>query len=108
MEILHITTKADWRAALEAGAYIADSLESEGFIHCSRSEQVAKVANAFYTGQADLVLLHIDTDLLQSDLRWEAADGDEFPHIYGPLNLEAVTQVEEFTPDEGGVFRYPG
>lgn len=107
MKILHITTKTDWRTALEAGAYKADSLETEGFIHCSRADQVAKVANAFYAGQAELVLLHIDTDALQSDLRWEAADGDEFPHIYGPVNLEAVASVEAFAPGKNGVFQYP-
>jgi uncharacterized protein (DUF952 family) len=107
MEILHITTKKDWIQALESGAYRADSLESEGFIHCSRPEQVVAVANAFYAGQTDLVLLHINSDLLTSELRWEAADGDEFPHIYGPLNLEAVTAVKEFPPGDDGSFHHP-
>lgn len=108
MEILHITTQAEWQAALEAGSYAPASLEAEGFIHCSRPEQVARVANVFYAGQPDLLLLHIDPERLAAELRWEAADGDEFPHIYGRLNLEAVTGVEDFLPDEAGEFHFPG
>lgn len=107
MEILHITRKADWEAALSAGAYSAASLAAEGFIHCSTVQQVARTANRFYAGQSDLLLLHIDTDLLAADLRWEAADGDSFPHIYGPLNLDAVQAATDFAPGEGGIFRYP-
>jgi uncharacterized protein (DUF952 family) len=107
MEILHITRKADWSAALNAGAYSADSLATEGFIHCSTTEQVARTANKFYAGQSDLVLLHIDTDRLAAELRWEAADGDMFPHIYGPLNLDAVQAITDFTPAANGLFHYP-
>lgn len=106
MEILHITRKADWRAALDAGVYSADSLATEGFIHCSTAEQVARTANKFYAGQADLALLHIDTDRLAAELRWEAADGDQFPHIYGPLNLDAVQAVMDFAPGDDGLFHY--
>lgn len=107
MEILHITRKSDWRVAQTAGAYSADSLATEGFIHCSTAQQVARTANKFYAGQSDLLLLHIDTDLLAPELRWEAADGDLFPHIYGPLNLDAVQDVIDFSPSEDGLFRYP-
>ena len=107
MDILHIASKADWRTALENGAYRAASLQTEGFIHCSRPDQVARVANTLYAGQADLVLLHIDPDLLQSELRWEALAGDEFPHVYGPINLEAVLDVTALIPAEDGRFHYP-
>jgi len=65
------------------------------------------VANAYYAGQPDLVLLHIDTKRLAAELRWEAAEGEEFPHIYGPLNLDAVDSVEAFIPDKAGQFQYP-
>ena len=106
MNILHITTRPDWQAALEAGEYRADSLDSEGFIHCSTSEQIAATANRFYAGQSDLLLLHINPELLAAELRWEPADGQEFPHIYGLINLDAVVDVEAFGPDAEGVFHY--
>ena len=104
--ILHITTPADWQAALEAGLYHAVSLESEGFIHCSIAQQIAATANRFYAGQSDLLLLHIDPQALAAELRWEAADGQDFPHIYGPVNLDAVVEVEAFNPDADGSFHY--
>lgn len=108
MKILHICPKDDWLTAIAQGEYLADSLESEGFIHCSRLEQVEKVANNFYAGLTGLVLLHIDTDRLIAELKWEAADGDEFPHVYGPINLDAIMELEEFEPDGNGRFTYPG
>lgn len=104
--ILHITTPADWQAALEVGIYRADSLESEGFIHCSTAQQMAATANRFYAGQSDLLLLHIDPQALAAELRWEMADGQDFPHIYGPINLDAVVEVEAFNPDADGSFHY--
>lgn len=104
--ILHITTRPDWQAALDAGLYRADSLDSEGFIHCSTAQQIAATANRFYNGQTGLLLLQIDPDKLVPDLRWEPADGQDFPHIYGPLNLDAVVGVEALDPDEDGVFHY--
>ena len=74
--IYHICPQTEWRAALEQGAYTADTLESEGFIHCSKAEQVAKVANAFYADVPELVLLHIVVEKLAAELKWEANDGD--------------------------------
>ena len=102
---VHITTRSAWRAAQTEGRYQTDSLESEGFIHCSHPEQVIGVANAFYQQAPELVLLWIDPRRVIPDIRWEAADGDEFPHIYGPLNLDAVTDVRDFSPDSDGVYR---
>ena len=107
MEILHITSQANWRAAMEAGAYSGESLASEGFIHCSTPGQVERTANKFYAGQFNLLVLHIDTERLAAELRWEAADGDEFPHIYGPLNLSAVDSVTDFGAGGDGMFHYP-
>jgi uncharacterized protein (DUF952 family) len=94
--IFHICPREDWEAAQEAGVYTAESLESEGFIHCSKTEQIAGVANAFYKGIEVLVLLHIALDKLQVEVRWEEAEGEVFPHIYGPINLNAVVEVEDF------------
>lgn len=87
------------------GEYRAASLESGGFIHCSRLDQVLKVVNSFYADLPDLVLLWIDAKRVDAEIRWEPADDDVFPHVYGPLNLTAVERVSEFVPDPDGVYR---
>lgn len=107
-EILHITTRAQWAAAQQAGAYRGDTLDSEGFIHCSTPQQVVGVANARFRGTPDLVLLAIDPDQVGPAIRWEAADnGQLYPHIYGPLDTDAVTQVHLFAPEPDGSFTLP-
>ncbi len=115
--ITHLTTRDAWLAARQTGVYTTPSLRSEGFIHCSRPDQIVKVANAFYAGQSGLVLLVIDPSRLTGELKWEPpvhpAPGrapvtdDLFPHLYGPLNLDAVTSVLDFPPDETGLFHLP-
>ncbi|MDB5195989.1 MAG: hypothetical protein JWP88_359 [Flaviaesturariibacter sp.] len=94
--IYHITTAAEWAAAQTKGAYEAASLPLEGFIHLSREDQVAGVLERYYAGQSGLVKLTVDTAKLSAHLRYELAPSvnEEFPHLYGPLNLDAVVTVE--------------
>ena len=103
--IVHLTTRQAWDTAQEIGGYYASSLDTEGFIHCSRPGQVLAVANRFYRDLPDPVLLWIDAGLVTAEIRWEAADGEIFPHIYGAINLDAVMQVRDLTPDPDGIFR---
>ncbi|MCP6761736.1 MAG: DUF952 domain-containing protein [Fischerella sp. CENA71] len=106
--ILHITQREKWKAAKLAGIYRADSLESEGFIHCSTPEQIIKVAERFFAAQKGLVLLLIDSEQVKSKIRYEMAEVDElFPHIYGALNIDAVWRVVNFESGEDGKFRLP-
>jgi len=107
--ILHITSHQAWETAQRAGLYTADSLASEGFIHCSTPDQILGVANSLYRGQRDLVLLVLDVARLQAPLRYEDcyASGQAYPHLYGPLNLEAVCAVHAFPPQADGTFRLP-
>jgi uncharacterized protein (DUF952 family) len=108
--IYHIAPRTSWSAAQKLGAYSADSLASQGFIHCSKIDQVLRVANAIYLGQPGLVLLEIDLTALRPEVRWEPGTDkpDElFPHIYGPLNVEAVVRVLDFPPAPDGTFRLP-
>jgi uncharacterized protein (DUF952 family) len=102
MALYHIATIAQWQAAQALGSYLADSLETEGFIHCSTETQILQVANAFFRGQQGLVVLEIDRDRLVSEVRdeWVDAGGmfpaemsTVFPHVYGPINLDAVVRV---------------
>lgn len=107
--IYHITTRDQWRNSVSRGEYAHDSLKSEGFIHSSTCRQVLGVANARFRGRDDLVLLHIETDEVTPNIRYESPAGSEerYPHIYGPLNLDAVKQVIDFPPSLDGTFALP-
>ena len=116
--IYHITEREAWNEAKLHGSYSAPTLATEGFIHCSRRSQVASVANDFYRGQSDLLLLCIDEDRLTAELRWEApahprpesavetSNEAMFPHLYGPLNLDAVLEVLDLVEADEG-FKLP-
>lgn len=106
--IIHIVPQNAWSDAQERGSYEGDSLASEGFIHCSTPQQTLWVANRRFAGRTDLLLLCIDADRLRADLRYEESEVDQrFPHIYGPLNLDAVVKVVPFPPDAHGRFSLP-
>jgi uncharacterized protein (DUF952 family) len=91
--IYHLTTPKDWESS--AGHdYRAASLDTEGFIHCSTADQVARSANAHFQRAEKLLVLTIDPRKLTSPLRHEAAkSGEVFPHIHGALNRDAVVAV---------------
>ncbi|MBA3872317.1 MAG: DUF952 domain-containing protein [Anaerolineae bacterium] len=116
--ILHITHQPNWQAALESGAYQTPTLAKDGFIHCSTDAQALRVANNFYRGQNDLVLLVIDTDKLIAPLKFEGpinpqtgqaevGVNDLFPHVYGAINLDAVSKVVAFPSQPDGTFVLP-
>ena len=89
--LFHITTREAWQAAQAAGEYRPPSLASEGFIHLSTAAQWRATSHRFYREVPDLILLHVDPTKL--DIRYERADGDDFPHLYGPLPLAAVIEL---------------
>jgi uncharacterized protein (DUF952 family) len=106
--IYHIAKKPAWDQAVGEGLYRGDTLASEGFIHCSKREQVERTAEKYYNGQSGLVLLAIDESRLGSPLRYELApSGELFPHIYGPLERDAVAKAYPFAPEPDGSFRFP-
>lgn len=112
--ILHILKRSELDYARRSGSYAPPSLESEGFIHCSTEHQLVETANLFFRGQGDLVIIVIEEHRLKASLRHELptstahkrTDG-RFPHLYGPLNLDAVCAVHEFPCDEEGGFALP-
>ena len=95
--IYHVTTQTEWDAALKSGQYEAPSLALEGFIHCSKENQVAGVLERYFKGKENLVKLTIDTSKLTHRLQFDLAPsvGQEFPHVYGTINVDAVINVEE-------------
>jgi uncharacterized protein (DUF952 family) len=116
--IFHITQGDRWQSAQAAGSYRTESLDTENFIHCSTAAQVIHVANKFYAGQTGLMLLCIDTDKIQAEVRFEPPINpkthlpepgvDEyFPHIYGALNADSVIKAVNFPPAGDGTFSLP-
>ena len=107
--IFHITKRGAWERARREGIYRTESLASEGFIHCSRSDQVIRTANGLFRGQTGLVLLEIDADQVRAEIRYENCEGGQeaFPHIYGALDLDSVVRVSAFEPGEDGTFAMP-
>lgn len=93
--IYHIATAESWEAAAASGQYVHPSLDAEGFIHCAQEQQVAGVLERYFSGQTGLRKLVIDTDKLSSRLiyDWSPSTRDTFPHIYGPINTDAVVEV---------------
>ena len=106
--ILHITYCDDWKRALDLGEYHPKTLGTKGCIHCSEPSQIIGVANYSFKGQAGLVLLVIDTKEVKPEIKWEGKEETNlYPHIYGPLNLDAVKNVLDFSPSEDGTFELP-
>jgi uncharacterized protein (DUF952 family) len=93
--IYHVTTRAEWETAKQNGIYVHPSLQQEGFIHCSQEHQVQGVLERYFAGQSNLVKLVIDTDKLKSKwvFDWSPSTADTFPHVYGPINMDAVSEV---------------
>jgi len=112
--IFHILKKAEWQEALRLGCYAPPSLQNEGFVHCSTLEQILGTAHRFFRGQSDLNLLGIDPARLTAEVRLEApaSPNDErghelFPHVYGPIDLDAVVRTIDFPCEADGSFRLP-
>ncbi|MEU6349521.1 DUF952 domain-containing protein [Streptomyces sp. NPDC047072] len=100
--ILHLTQRSQWEEARARGTYEISTrgrtLQEEGFIHCSTREQLPRTAAAFFADLTDLVVLVIDPDRLDVPLKYEAMKpgAEEFPHVYGPIPVAAVVDVESW------------
>src|ERR1700722_12820141 len=112
--ILHILRRAEWEEAVRRGSYRPSSIDAEGFIHCSTLSQAVETAKIFFRGATDLLLLRIDESKVAAEVRFEAPavpgearPGTLFPHVYGPLNLDAVVEAIEFPCEADGTFRLP-
>jgi uncharacterized protein (DUF952 family) len=106
--IYHITTPEAWAEGQTQQSYASSSLSSEGFIHCSTPAQIVATANRYYAGVHGLQLLAIDTDRVRVESRTENLTGGSelFPHIYGPLNPDAVIGIFPFEPGPDGIFTH--
>lgn len=101
--IVHITERSLWEAARARGTYETSTrgrtLAQEGFIHCSTRAQLPGTARRFFADLDDLVVLVIDPDRLDVPVKYETdrPGGEAFPHVYGPIPVAAVVDVEPWT-----------
>ena len=94
MRIFHIVRTDVWDK-FSGPMYEADSLDSEGFIHCSFAEQLDGVLKRYYSDADEVVILEIDLVKLNSKLVVEPSTGGEkYPHVYGPINTDAIINIE--------------
>ena len=107
--IYHICREEEWRAAEAAGRYEGSSQDkADGFIHFSSRTQVEESAAKHRAGQTGLLLLAVDPGHLGAALKWEESRaGQLFPHLYGPLPVEAVLDVYPLPLDEAGRHVFP-
>ena len=94
--IYHVTTQQEWKNAIEKNVYEHNSLAKENFIHACSLQQLPGVIERYYKNKTELLLLHIDESKLRSPLKYEHSPSvnDFFPHVYGPINIDAVTETQ--------------
>lgn len=107
--IYKVATKAQWEEAEKAGVFKGAPIDlADGYIHFSTAAQVKETAAKHFAGQADLLLVAIDTASFGDSLKWEVSrGGDLFPHLYAPLDLSAVIWAKEMPLDAGGAHDFP-
>jgi len=99
-----LSSQAEYQTALNEGVLVRDSIQSEGFIHASPKSQLNRLANKYYKGKEQPLILVVDKALILPEVKWEPATGGLYPHIYGPLNIDAVSRVEKISLSEDGNF----
>ncbi|HEX3077089.1 MAG TPA: DUF952 domain-containing protein [Lachnospiraceae bacterium] len=101
MIILHCMKKKTWEKVKNDVSFGKESLQVEGFLHCSQIEYWWRIAPNFRSVEEELVLLCINTEKLSSEIKWEDGDncGRSYPHVYGEINMNAVVAVLPFIKD---------
>lgn len=110
MLIFKIATAVDWAEAERVGRFDGSAHDkADGFLHFSTGQQLAETLRLYYAGQDGLVLAAVDAAALGAALKWEHAPsrGEDFPHLFAPLPLSAVTWTHRLVRDAGGTIILP-
>ena len=106
MSIIYHLTPADyWRSLDPAAPYLPAAFENDGFIHCTRGlDLLLQVANTFYRDAGgEFLLLAIEETRVSAEIKYEGG----FPHVYGPLNRDAIVGVHSMVRHADGRFELP-
>ena len=104
MYIIHSVNKNEFENEIKTGKYGKKSLEKFGFVHCSDLDTYYLVAPNFKEDYEDRLILLINTDKIDCDIKWEDAQGVEFPHIYGYIKSDAIDGIYSHLWDEDRVW----
>lgn len=107
--LLHIISDSALASAREVGEIAPESLQAEGFVHCSYPDQVLTPANERYAGQEDLLLIVLAADRIPHPLVVEDSygSGTAYPHVYGPIPTAAIDREVRFPCRPDGTFELP-
>lgn len=104
--IYHLILPKEWEKTLNKSSYAPASLAEEGFIHFSTQEQVLRTAERFYGDQSEMVVLEVSEKQVKPHLKWETADGEQFPHVYSGLPLEAIANTRVIWKNKAGTWEW--
>jgi len=99
-----LSSKKEYQQAQKSGELVRDSLTEEGFIHASPKHQLTRIANKYYTQTPEPLVMVVDKSLITNEVKWEPATGGLYPHIYGPLNMNAVLRTVPIALADNGRF----
>jgi|SRR5690625_379632 len=105
--IFHVTTDEYFSAHKSFNNYKPETLDTKGYIDCSKGSQIEETANRIFSGENELLLLIIDLSTLSAEVKYETdrQTSEKFPHIYGPLNMDAVMDKFTIHAEEDGRFK---
>lgn len=104
--IYHIVAPAVWQRAVAAGQYVPDGFDRDGFVHFSYAHQVARVANAIYRDEPELIVVAIDPSGLPLVVEDCYEAGEEFPHVYAPIPTAAQVGAGVLTRNADGDWEF--
>lgn len=111
MSVCKIMSREDWDQTLGSGNDYEARIEADlkdGFIHCSTDQQLTKTLNRWYTDVDEVLVAVIDPEKLSGELKWEPNfEGEDFPHIYGPIDVDAVAGAYEVKRSTDGGWQVP-
>ncbi|WDE13143.1 DUF952 domain-containing protein [Thalassomonas haliotis] len=99
-----LSSKAEYQQAQHNGELTRDSLAEEGFIHASPKHQLSRIANKYHTTTIEPLVMVVDKSRITNEVKWEPATGGLYPHIYGPLNMDAVIRTVPIALSASGNF----
>ena len=106
--IFKIINKEEWQKAKQSGTYVGSHKDKkDGYIHFSEDDQVLETLKKHYPNKENLVLLKVNAFKLEHLLWEQASNGDMYPHLYSPLDVNTVVDEFELSLNEDGTHELP-